>query len=122
MLSIFCRPFCDTQLLIPTLSLLVLFSVLFMVSIVPRPTIRPGPTRIRDTCDLLRGIPSQAEREAACRKRICIDVLSDAVRGKWRLRNDVTEHDIMYRKKMDAEIRLRMREPWPASLYRNDSR
>ena len=75
-----------------------------------------------DACNLLRGMSSSVAREAGCKKRICINVLSDAVYGKWRLRTDITDKDVMYRKKMDAEIRERMKVPWPASLYRNDSR
>ena len=91
-------------------------------------TLQPSTLRPRlaipalGACDLLREMTSSSESEVACKRKICIDVIRDAVRGKWRLRDGITEQDIAYRKKMDAEIRLRMKVPWPASLYRNDSR
>ena len=118
----FFRTCCIITQLIPALSVIVLFSISFLTKFLPPWTFEERLKQISDACELLRGMSSSAEREAGCRKRICIDVLSDSVYGKWRPRSDITEDDVKYRKRMDAEIRLRMKEPWPASLYRNDSR
>ena len=115
------RTCCIITQLIPALSVIILFSICLLSKLLPPSTLEQRLEPISDVCKLLRGI-SSVERESGCKKRICIDVLSDSVYGKWKPRSDITEDDVTYRKRMDAEIRLRMKVPWPASLYRNDLR
>ena len=110
------------KLLLLPLFLLLLCYIYSLSNYLPLWTLETNWALEGDACNLLRGMSSSFARETECKKRICINVLSDAVYGKWRLRTDITDKDVMYRKKMDAEIRARMKVPWPESLYRNDSR
>ena len=110
------------QAILPMLSIFAVVSICLVFNMLSRMRLQPHIATLNDICEVLRGTSAADEREAGCKKRICMNVISDAVRGKWRLRKNLKEQEIMHRKKMDAEIRLRMKVPWPASLYRNDSR
>ena len=121
-ISFYCRSPSVIVRLMPVLSVTILFSMCFLSHILPPFIFEPKLVPIGDTCNLVQRISLSAESETGCKRRICGSVLSDAVYGKWRPRADITKRDVMYRKKMDSEIRLRMKVPWPASLYRNDSR
>lgn len=94
----------------------------FMLNILPKSTKRPELYPVTDVCDLLRGSISSQQQQQQCKKRSCLNVIPDAYVGKWRKRNTLTKEDIDYRKKMDVEIRLKMRVQFPADLVRNDSR
>ena len=107
-----------------TLVSIVFLSIYFMLNVLPTSIRTPELYPVADVCDLLRGpLPFQQQQEQQrCKKRTCLNVIPDAYIGKWRKRNKLTKEDIEYRKKMDVEIRLKMKVQFPASLVRNDSR
>ena len=108
-----------------TLVSIVVLSIHFMMSILPASIRRPELYPVVDVCDLLRGSfasQQQQQQQQQCRKRACLNVIPYAYVGKWKRRSKLTREDIEYRKKMDIEIRLKMKVQFPASLVRNDSR
>ena len=82
---------------------------------------RPAFYKNVDACKLLRGL-SEEEEMKKCQPRMCLNVIPDATEGRWIEKRDLTQEEVSYRKNMDRDIRLKMKVPWPASLFRNDSK
>ena len=108
-----------------TLVSIVVLSIHFMLNILPTSIRRPALYPVTDVCDLLSGslpFQQQQQQQQRCKKRTCLNVIPDAYIGKWKKRNKLTKEDTENRKKMDIEIRLKMKVQFPGSLVRNDSR
>ncbi|XP_065056954.1 uncharacterized protein LOC135685081 isoform X1 [Rhopilema esculentum] len=97
------------------------FIVLMIYDRLPSSTYRPAFYKNVDVCKLLRGL-SEEEEMNKCQPRVCLNVIPDATEGRWIEKRDLTQEEVSYRKNMDRDIRLKMKVPWPTSLFRNDSK